>query len=477
MPPARKARRGARLKRNEVTTVPPTPSQTDSPSNLPSAARAPAEEIQSAEEVIAQINNESQMTGAKEVEVEELEVERGADLFFENMGSESSNDHSMSAMTSGTQLETDALDSDLAIEALPALHRKSHEIFQFLLASPPAELLKKIRQPGSQAGKRLDIATRDFSITKELFATSTEFIKISVSNRLLQTDFFAPIICKANYAALALGLVRTNELSNEAVQYLMHLEMHFPGAFFSTLGGWSEDVQGHVNRLLMDIRTQMFIAAAHHRQASAFDDILRQIFLEPTPDPNTNDEDEMHEAWVMGCKPRGWNMFTKAEKTRCKARLSTIRSTYIVIDSGVEMEEQLGTDFLVEMWPWDNFVEDMMTFIKQRTLAIDRESGLAEMLSIAEKARERGLRNQEDDDDDDKSGEDDHHAAPNEADRDAGDWLVNQGPAVVPAIVPAVEQSRPAGRRRPTTRSSGDRSVVTYLHRELSFSGHTVQDN
>ena len=413
-----------------------------------------------------QINKESQV--ARVNQVEELEDKRGVDL-FENMGSESSNDHSMSAVTSGTQLETDALDSDLAIEALPALHRKSQEIFQFLLASPPADLLKKIRQPGSQAGKRLDIATRDFSITKELFATSTEFIKVSVSNRLLQTDFFAPLICKANYAALALGLVRTNELSNEAVQYLMHLEMHFPGAFFCTPGGWSEDVQAQVNKLLMDIRTQMFIAAAHHRQASAFDDILRQIFLEPAPDPNSGEDDELHEAWAMGCKPRGWNMFTKAEKARCKARLSTIRSTYIVIDSGVEMEEQLGTDFLVEMWPWGKFVGDMMTFIKQRTLAIDRESGLSEMLSIAEKARERGLRNQEDDD---KSGEDEHHTAPNEIDRDASDWLVNQGPT----IVPAVEQNRPVSRRKPTTRSSRDRSVLTYSSQEHISSGQAVQE-
>lgn len=452
-------RRGTRLKRNEVTAVPPSPPQTHS-SNDPPSAQVPAEEIRSTEEVVAQINREPQV--AKVKEVEELDVERGVDLFG-NMDSESSNDHSVSAVTSGTQLETDALDSDLAIEALPALHRKSQEIFQFLLASPPAELLKKIRQPGSQAGKRLDIATRDFSITKELFATSTEFIKISVSNRLLQTDFFAPLICKANYAALALGLVRTNELSNEAVQYLMHLEMHFPGAFFCTPGGWSEDVQGHVNRLLMDIRTQMFIAAAHHRQASAFDDILRQIFLEPIPDPNTNDDDEIQEAWAMGCNPRGWDMFSKAEKTRCKARLSTIRSTYIVIDSGVEMEEQLGTDFLVEMWPWDKFVQDMMTFIKQRTLSIDRESGLAEMLSIAEKARERGLSHQEEDD---KSGEDEHHTAPNEVDRDASDWLVNQGPT---DDAPAAAQDRPAGRRKPATRGSGDRSVIIYLYGSISL--------
>jgi len=491
MPPGRK---GAR-KRNEATAVPPSPPPQQIPVQNrlrpPRATRNSSKDIklrgeQPAEQTLEQevqqatleplvepapvdvLEEEEERVGElgeieeeEEEEVESEEDEGGVGLHDDL---DSLDTRSMSGSTSGTQFEADTLDATLAIEAIPALHRKSQEILEFLLASTPAQLLKKVRQPGSSAGKRLDIATKDFSVTKDLFATTTEFIKVNVVNQITDTDIFAPLICKANFAALALGLVRVIGLSNEAVQYLGCLEDYFPGAFFPSPGDWFESMGAQVNKLMLEIRTQHFIAAACYEQAVPFDELLRQIFLEPDADPDSNEDDSIHEAWTMGCKPKGWDSLTKDEKRNCRYRIDRIRSAYHVVEGGEDIIEPLDTEFLVQHWPWDKFVEDMMEFIAQRTNAMNMESNFPDILDIAEQARKRGLQSQEDEDGGDV-GED----GPTVNDPDAANnsnWLTDQSRTLVDseAIVTETKamvqtQIRNDSNRR-NTRSSADRFVT-----------------
>lgn len=402
---------------------------------------------------------EDRVEEAEEKSEESEEDEGGVEL-VDNM--DSFDTRSMSGSTSGTQLEADSLDATLAIEAIPALHRKSQEILEFLFASTPTQLLKKVRQPGSSAGKKLDLVTKDFSVTKDLFATTTEFIKINAVNQIMKTDIFSPLMCKANFAALALGLVRAMGLSNEVVQYLGCLENYFPGAFFPSPGDWLEDARSEVNKLMLEIRTQHFVAAAYYEQAVPFDELLRQIFLETDADPDSNDDDSIHEAWTMGRKPKGWDSFTKDEKRNCRSRIHRIRSAYCVVEGGNDIMEPLDTEFLMQHWPWDKFVEDMMKFISQRTNAMNTEFDFPDLLDTAEQARKRGLQSQEDEEEDDGADGNDSFVDDSAAVNDSN-WLTDQSrtlvdPEAVVIETKALVQGRVNdGSNRRTTRSSAGR--------------------
>jgi len=399
----------------------------------------------------------------EEIGEEESEEDEGGVELLDNM--DSFDTRSMSGSTSGTQLEADSLDATLAIEAIPALHRKSEEILEFLLASTPAQLLKKVRQPGSSAGKRLDFATKDFSVTKDLFATTTEFIKINAVNQITKTDIFAPLICKANFAALALGLARAIGSSNEVVQYLGCLEDYFPGAFFPTPGAWSEDVRSQINKLMLEIRTQHFVAAAYYEHTVPFDELLSQIFLETEADPDCNEDGSIHEAWTMGRKPKGWDSFSKDEKRNCKSRIDRIRSAYCVVEGGNDIMEPLDMEFLVQHWPWDKFVEDVMKFIAQRTNDMNAEFDFLDLLDTAEQARKHGLQSQGDEEDDVADGNDslvDNSDAVNDS-----NWLTDQSGTLVDPGVEMVQTRVNDGGNRRTTRSSVDR-FVTLLHLHTS---------
>ncbi|KAF8444419.1 hypothetical protein BGX38DRAFT_707018 [Terfezia claveryi] len=484
MPPGRK---GAR-KRNGPTVAPPSPPPQQTPEQDPApaarstrATRNSSKDIQPGGQLPAKqqvrhatpqplvepapvtVPEEEDRAEEDEDELEESREDEGGVELVDNM--DSFDTRSMSGSTSGTQLEADSLDATLAIEAIPALHRKSQEILEFLFASTPTQLLKKVRQPGSSAGKRLDLVTKDFSVTKDLFATTTEFIKINAVNQIMKTDIFSPLICNANFAALALGLVRAIGLSNEVVQYLGCLENYFPGAFFPSPGDWLDDARSQVNKLMLEIRTQHFVAAAHYEQAVPFDELLRQIFLETDADPDSNDDDSIHEAWTMGRKPKGWDSFTKDEKRDCKSRIGRIRSAYCVIEGGNDIMEPLDTEFLVQHWPWDKFVEDMMKFIAHRTNAMNTEFDFPDLLDTAEQARKRGLQSQGDEEEDDGADENDSFVDDSAAVNDSN-WLTDQSrtlvdPGAVVIETKALVQGRVNdGSNRRTTRSSAGRFVT-----------------
>ncbi|KAF8424302.1 hypothetical protein EV426DRAFT_573973 [Tirmania nivea] len=473
MPPGRK---GAR-KRNEAMAAPSSPPLQQIPEPNPVPVARPSRALRKSSKDIqprGELPTEQEVPRATtqpliepvpvkvpeevdEVEEEESEEDEGGVELLDNM--DSIDTRSMSGSTSGTQFEADTLDATLAIEAIPALHRKSQEILEFLLASTPGQLLKKVRQPGSSAGKRLDLATKDFSVTKDLFATTTEFIKVNAVNQIMDTDIFAPLICKANFAALALGLVRAIGLSNEAVQYLGCLEDYFPGAFFPSPGDWLEDVRTQVNKLMLEIRTQHFVAAAYYEQAIPFDELLRQIFLETDADPDSNDDDSIHEAWTMGRKPKGWDSLTKDEKRNCKSRIDRIRTAYCVVEGGNDIMEPLDTEFLVQHWPWDKFVEDMMKFIAQRTNAMNAETDFPDLLEIAEQARKRGLQSQEDEEEDDVADGNGSFVDEPDAANDSN-WLTDQSRTLVDPAVETrtiVQTQVNDGSNRRTTRSASDK--------------------
>lgn len=400
---------------------------------------------------------------AEVIDVESGEEEEGGVELLGEGDPESSNNRSMSASTSGTQLEADALDATLAIEAIPALHRKSTEIFDFLGSQQAAQLLKKVRQPGNSAGRRLDVITKDFSVTKELFATTTEFIKIGVSTQVLQTDNFAPLICKANFAALALGLFRTIGHSNEAVQYLLGLEAYFPKVFFLDPGDLKQNVKAQVNKLMLEIRTQLFIAAVYYEQDVPLDNVLRQIFLEAKADLESNEEDGIHEAWAMGCKPKGWDTLTTEEKRSYKARIGGLRRAYVTIVAGEDRVEPLDTEYLTQNWPWDKFVEEMMKFITVQTVAINRTTDIKSLVEIAEIARARGLRETEEEEDASRAG-DESGSALEDADPAAdANWLTDQSRTLVDPET-SMEHNAPAGNsgRKKKTTGRSERCVAAH---------------
>ena len=300
---------------------------------------------------------------------------------------------SQSESISGTQLEAGDIDSDLAIENIPDLDRKSMNALHFLLStSDTQQLLSEVRIPGSKIGKRFENHFSDFLVTKTLYG-SAEFLNFKVLWTVFSTfELFTPIFIKANCAALALGLVNLRGAnSSEALEYLSNLEMTFPTAFYPPSWLANPNVRSSVQDILLEIRTQVFIASilqmTDYEQPVSFDEILMHAFFEQkTYQGDHPDRDKHLGAWLGDYRAKDWDIMDGTAIARYSNRVNKLRESYMEGEVGNQVEKKIDVGIIASTWHWETFVDQMVAFIRVRVREIDADNDIPRLVEAAKRA-------------------------------------------------------------------------------------------
>ncbi|KAI5801685.1 hypothetical protein DFH27DRAFT_65501 [Peziza echinospora] len=299
---------------------------------------------------------------------------------------ESIGERSLRESTSGTQVEAQSIDKDQAVLQLPRLFENSQEAFKFLSSFSRNNLLQNLRKPGSQEGPLLDRIYREFMNTKSYFG-NYEYVDLRIIAIVQDTDLFIPLISLANYAALGLGLLSLTGLTSACKEYLTNLEMTFPECFPPQ--DQNMKTKQRMFDLLLDIRTQLFIAMAHVEdyEVESGDELLRQAFLEQSPYGGSDDgEVEWDEEWMQNCRPKDWDSLNENQQQSLLDRTAELRQAYTSIRGGVETVGEIDFNALTSNWPWEAFVTDMLNFIKSTARKMMKSEDMKTAYRIASDA-------------------------------------------------------------------------------------------
>jgi hypothetical protein len=265
---------------------------------------------------------------------------------------------------SNTQIEIEELDVGLMLEMFPHLDAHSRKILDLLILKPPTRDLRRLLLvPGSSASKRLRTYEQNFAASKTAYGTS-EYISVrQVESAFGGDESFRPLLHASNLSILA-DVAYTSQGSGESTfEKLKQIERDFPVQF--------GDVVRNVNfQAALDLRTQyLVLALVNHQDTDGFnpDMWLRLIFF---------DDNMVIKRWTEMEDVDNW-------EARVLERVMRIRSTF----AQKPYDDPLDVAMLVDLFPWDDFVKRISSYIKIRFSELEKSRAGRSVEELVENAR------------------------------------------------------------------------------------------
>lgn len=250
---------------------------------------------------------------------------------------------------SNTQIEIEELDVGLMLEMFPHLDAHSKKILDLLILKPPTRDLRRLLLvPGSSASKRLRTYEQNFAASQMAYGTS-EYISVrQVESALGGDESFRPILHASNLSILADVAYTSQGSGDSTFEKLKQIESDFPVQF--------GDVVRNVNfQAALDLRTQyLVLALVNNQDTDGFnpDMWLKLIFF---------DGDLAVKRWTEMEDVDNW-------ETRVLERVMKIRSTF----AQKPHEDPLDVAMLMDLFPWDDFVKRISSYIKIRFSELEK---------------------------------------------------------------------------------------------------------
>ncbi|KAI5846530.1 hypothetical protein DFP73DRAFT_526022 [Morchella snyderi] len=265
---------------------------------------------------------------------------------------------------SNTQIEIDELDVGLMLEMFPHLDAHSRKILDLLILKPPTKDLRRhLLVPGSSASKRLRTYEQNFAASKTAYGASDYISVRQVESALGGDESFRPLLYTSNLSILA-DVTYTSQGSGESTfDKLKHIERDFPVQF--------GDVVRNANfQAALDLRTQyLVLALVNNQDTHGFnpDVWLRFIFF---------DDDKVVKRWAEMENVDNW-------ETRVLERVVKIRSTF----GQGSYEDPLDIAMLVDLFPWEDFVKRISSYIKTRFSELEKSRAGRSVENLVDNAK------------------------------------------------------------------------------------------
>ena len=313
---------------------------------------------------------------------------------------------SFSARTSHSQAEIGALDP-MASELLPDLFNDSYRIMSLLAPADASEdqmgsIVRQLKLSGSRPAKKLMQLEKRFGTTREYFGNEPYIKTTVIFQRLLGTPepaeaSFRPdaIIHSANLATLVKDFLVMEKESQSSQSILGGLDSYFPQLFVSK---FADNIQSGKSTLLdesfevaLNIRTQLTIVAmSFQKEQDSWDpdQILLATFYDPPQHRNPPLSD--YEDTIRNGRPKdlmgAGTELTDDQTAQVLQRMTDIRSAFRQSNDAIELGDLVDFDQLEEMFPWLNFITDLVHWSRIRFDEIERgieEQGGAEQIAAS----------------------------------------------------------------------------------------------
>ncbi|KAL7274677.1 hypothetical protein RUND412_002419 [Rhizina undulata] len=282
---------------------------------------------------------------------------------------------------SNTQREVEDMDIALIFETVPTLVENAQKIFKLLILNSPDDALRNLRVPGSAMSKHFRLYQKAFNASKTAFGTS-QYLVPHIVEAATSTPMLTPVLHKANLAALASFISTAAETSDSTFQMMKEVERAFPKRF-------GDNVNPDNVNLALEIRTQVLILGmAKCQDYERFNPniFVRHFFLERDSSSNCHGE-----RWIRRHRIKLWPEMEGSEEFEAKAieRVSKIRSTFKMerneehrrSGKDIDMNEDVDVEGLSTMFPWKNFVDMMMNYIKVRVEKVESDGHLNQLVT------------------------------------------------------------------------------------------------